>query len=76
MKIRSSVPVRIVWVIPAVQINRGGWGAAFLQEHKIELDKKYEKFLLKKEYFRNNGCSGRMYVGNWQCTSTRVYYTR
>ena len=44
MKIRSSVPVRIVWVIPAVQINRGGWGAAFLQEHKIELDQKYEEF--------------------------------
>ena len=45
MKIRSSVPVRIVWVIPAVQINRVGWGAAFfLQEHKIELDKKYEKY--------------------------------
>ena len=24
--------------------KQGGWGAAFLQEHKIELDKKYEKF--------------------------------
>ena len=44
MKISSSVPVLFVWVIPAVQINWGVWGAAFLQEHKIELDKKYEKF--------------------------------
>ena len=43
MKIRSSVPPdRLGYA--AVQINRVGWGAAFLQEHKIELDKKYEKF--------------------------------
>ena len=63
MKIEQrSCPDRLGYA--AVQINRVGWGAAFLQEHKIELDKKYEKFLLEKEYFRNNGCSSRMYVGN------------
>ena len=57
MKIEQrSCPDRLGYA--AVQINRVGWGAAFLQEHKIELDKKYE------EYFRNNGCSSRMYVGN------------
>lgn len=62
MKIEQrSCPDRLGYA--AVQINRVGWGAAFLQEHKIELDKKYEKFLVKK-YFRNNGCSSRMYVGN------------
>ena len=41
MKIEQrSCPDRLGYA--AVQINR--WGAAFLQEHKIELDKKYEKF--------------------------------
>ena len=43
MKIEQrSCPYRLGYA--AVQINRVGWGAAFLQEHKIELDKKYEKF--------------------------------
>ena len=43
MKIEQrSCPDRLGYA--AVQINRVGWGAAFLQEHKIELDKKYEKF--------------------------------
>ena len=41
MKIEQrSCPDRLGYA--AVQIV--GWGAAFLQEHKIELDKKYEKF--------------------------------
>ena len=39
---QRSCPDRLGYA--AVQINRVGWGAAFLQEHKIELDKKYEKF--------------------------------
>lgn len=47
MKIEQrSCPDRLGYA--AVQINRVGWGAAFLQEHKIELDKKYEKFFSKK----------------------------
>ena len=44
MKIRSSVPA-VSYTHLTLPTNRGGgWGAAFLQEHKIELDKKYEKF--------------------------------
>ena len=47
MKIEQrSCPDRLGYA--AVQINKVGWGAAFLQEHKIELDKKYEKFFSKK----------------------------
>ena len=43
MKIEQrSCPGRLGYT--TVQINRVGWGAAFLRKHKIELDKKYEKF--------------------------------
>lgn len=49
MKIEQrSCPDRLGYA--AVQINRVGWGAAFLQEHKIELDKSMKSFLVKRVF--------------------------
>ena len=39
MKIRSSVPVRIVWVIPAVQIN--------MKEYLVAHNLKQKQFLIQ-----------------------------